>query len=496
MHHETNHIQVDAIFLHPKYRLRSLVNDIALVRLSTKAKFNNYVQPICVWLTNETDLSNVVGKYGMVIGWGLTEMGNRSDILQQASMPVVPFHTCLESNRNAFRDYLSDTTFCAGSRNGTSVCFGDSGGSMFFERNDVYFIRGIVSATPTKIYETNKKECDSMQYALFTDVSQYVSWIENVTKCEMGPRCVSKLENKLVRVTKYEIRVAPVQSSKLPIDSIRKKRQISAGIEPVMANSDPQTHHWPWHAAIYELNESVASYRCGGTVISASSILTAGHCVSSFNVPMDTERLSVSLGKLNLDVNESTAQNFDVAEITMHPQFSSIDLNNDIAILRLSTHATFTNYVQPICLWPSNKKKLSNVAGKAGMVIGWGLTEMGVRSNVLRQAFVPVEVDSRKCLPTNRGLLSLYMWEANYCAGSRNGTGVCFGDSGGSMTFVENGVAYIRGIVSVIPGKPNKTAVTATICDSYHYALFTDVALYLSWIERATIESQKNVQCM
>ncbi|KAG4065746.1 hypothetical protein HA402_012424 [Bradysia odoriphaga] len=473
--------QVGEILLHPKYRLRSLVNDIALVRLSTQAEFNNYVQPICVWMTNETDLSNVVGKYGMYLfTLALRVIVMPSEITYQIQLTVL------------------EAEIVSPAKEYTSVCFGDSGGSMFFERNGVYFIRGIVSATPTKINKTNKnEECDSMQYALFTDVAQYIAWIGNVTKCEVGPRCISKLENKLVRVTKYENRVAPVKSSILPTDSIREKRQISTGIEPVMTNSDPQTHHWPWHAAIYQLNESVATYRCGGTVISASSILTAGHCVSYYNVPMNTEQVSVSLGRLNLGVNESTAQNFDVAEIIIHPKFSSIDLNNDIAILRLSTHATFTNYVQPICLWQSNKKKLSNVAGRAGMVVGWGLTEMGIRSNVLRQAFLPVEVDSRKCLPTNRGILSRYMWESNYCAGSRNGTSVCFGDSGGSMTFVENGVAYIRGIVSLIPGKQNVTAANITIiCDSAHYALFTDVALYLSWIEGAIVESEKNVHCI
>lgn len=62
---------------------------------------------------------------------------------------------------------------------GTSVCGGDSGGSMTFKEDDVYYIRGIVSQSPSKInHITQQLECDTREYAIYTDVAVYLQWIE------------------------------------------------------------------------------------------------------------------------------------------------------------------------------------------------------------------------------------------------------------------------------------------------------------------------------
>lgn len=71
--------------------------------------------------------------------------------------------------------------------------------------------------------------------------------------------------------------------------------------------------HFPWHAAIYHKEaRSVLQYKCGGTVIDSISILTAAHCVSRYNEPMDAAKIVVSLGRLNLAVNESSSQLLNV----------------------------------------------------------------------------------------------------------------------------------------------------------------------------------------
>lgn len=55
------------------------------------------------------------------------------------------------------------------------------------------------------------------------------------------------------------------------------------------------------------------------------------------------------------------------------------------------------------------------------------------------------------------------------------------------MSFEENGIFYIRGIVSQSPGvKDNNTG--RFVCDTSHYAIFTDVAQYLPWINEVTNE--------
>lgn len=89
-----------------------------MIMLSTDAIFNNYVQPICLWKSDKTDLSEVIGKFGTAVGWGLTEQGETSDVLQEASLKVVDTFTCLRSNRDLYGRFLTDTNFCAGNGNG------------------------------------------------------------------------------------------------------------------------------------------------------------------------------------------------------------------------------------------------------------------------------------------------------------------------------------------------------------------------------------------
>lgn len=59
---------------------------------------------------------------------------------------------------------------------GTSICNGDSGGGLVFEENGIYRIRGIVSLT----VGTSENTCNSESYVVFTDVAQYLDWIEEV----------------------------------------------------------------------------------------------------------------------------------------------------------------------------------------------------------------------------------------------------------------------------------------------------------------------------
>lgn len=111
-------LQVAEIILHPDFNSIELTNDIAIVRLSSNAAFNEYVRPICLWQTDKKDLSEVVDRTGKVFGWGKTDSGKLSDELIQLRVPVVSFITCLQSNREFAGRYLSNTNFCAGNRNG------------------------------------------------------------------------------------------------------------------------------------------------------------------------------------------------------------------------------------------------------------------------------------------------------------------------------------------------------------------------------------------
>ena len=62
------------------------------------------------------------------------------------------------------------------------------------------------------------------------------------------------------------------------------------------------------------------------------------------------------------------------------------------------------------------------------------------------------------------------------------------------MTFELNGRFYVRGIVSVTADIHNQTT-QQFVCDHTQFAIFTDVAQYLPWINTHMIECEKIVRC-
>lgn len=109
--------------MHKDFNYNDLLNDIALLHLSTEATLTNYVQPVCLWDANKVPIHNVLDTNGIVVGWGLNEQDVQGVILSQAHMPVVSLTTCLASNRNFFGTFLTDKTYCAGFRNGELLSF-------------------------------------------------------------------------------------------------------------------------------------------------------------------------------------------------------------------------------------------------------------------------------------------------------------------------------------------------------------------------------------
>ncbi|KAJ8956093.1 hypothetical protein NQ318_016546 [Aromia moschata] len=172
--------QVEKIIVHPKYSAQSFSNDLAILKLSSPAKISNYVRPICLW-EDSVQLETVIGKQGVVIGWGFDQTGMISDELSKAYMPVVSQETCIYSFPEFYSRFTSQSTFCAGFQNGTSVCNGDSGGGIVFPKtgsnpqNPIWQLRGLVSIS---VALQNQVRCDSKHYVVFTDVAKYLDWIK------------------------------------------------------------------------------------------------------------------------------------------------------------------------------------------------------------------------------------------------------------------------------------------------------------------------------
>ncbi|KAF5284203.1 hypothetical protein FQR65_LT00203 [Abscondita terminalis] len=125
--------EVSRIIIHPKYDPLTYSNDLGLLKLDTGAEVTDYVRPVCLW-SGANDLSAIVNELGTVVGWGFDETGTVTETLMQAKMPVVSYETCIYSFPDFYSRFSSQNTYCAGFRNGTSVCNGDSGGGMVFRK--------------------------------------------------------------------------------------------------------------------------------------------------------------------------------------------------------------------------------------------------------------------------------------------------------------------------------------------------------------------------
>ncbi|KAF7638948.1 Serine proteinase [Meloidogyne graminicola] len=133
---------VVTISIHPLYQIVHSAYDVALLKISPKAIFNESIWPIC--LPTTPPKNNVMC---VVTGWGrLKEGGERSLTLREIHVPIISTITC-----NDFRHYSGrmhpTSMICAGFNNGQiDACQGDSGGPLQCQNTKgVWELQGLVS---------------------------------------------------------------------------------------------------------------------------------------------------------------------------------------------------------------------------------------------------------------------------------------------------------------------------------------------------------------
>uniref|UniRef100_A0A673AIH0 pancreatic elastase II n=1 Tax=Sphaeramia orbicularis TaxID=375764 RepID=A0A673AIH0_9TELE len=146
-------------------------NDIALIKLSTPVKLSNTIMPACLPPSGQV-LPHDSPCY--VTGWGrLWTGGPIADILQQALLPVVGHSTC--SRPDWWGSLVTNSMVCAGGDGQLASCNGDSGGPLNCQTSDgSWDVVGVVSFGSSMGCNYPKKP------SVFTRVSAYMSWINNV----------------------------------------------------------------------------------------------------------------------------------------------------------------------------------------------------------------------------------------------------------------------------------------------------------------------------
>ena len=168
---------------------------------------------------------------------------------------------------------------------------------------------------------------------------------------------------------------------------------------------------------------------------------------------------------------DPTAEDTEVTNFKIHPNYDRSSQKNDIAIITLKRPARMDGALAPICL----PQRSRTYEGELGTVTGWGTTTFGGSSSKrLKQVTMPIWTN-RECasaFPTHT------IEPTMLCAGEKQGgKDSCQGDSGGPLMMEGPRRRYmIIGVVSwgIKCGQPNSPGV------------YTRVSEYLDWIAENT----------
>ncbi len=140
------------------------VNDISLFHLAEPLHLDDTRKTVAL---NQAAASSLVGKYGLITGWGATResSSNLPRVLRKVSVPIVSIKSCRDAYRSLGQ--IPDGQICAGiEKGGKDSCQGDSGGPFVVNGKLV----GIVSWG---------KGCATPHYpGVYTEVSHYREWIK------------------------------------------------------------------------------------------------------------------------------------------------------------------------------------------------------------------------------------------------------------------------------------------------------------------------------
>ncbi|KAL2078679.1 hypothetical protein ACEWY4_026364 [Coilia grayii] len=243
----------------------------------------------------------------------------------------------------------------------------------------------------------------------------------------------------------------------------------------IVGGHDATVGAWPWQVSLQEPHEETKElyHFCGGSLITKDWVLSAAHCFDQSTI---LENLVVVLGRQNLTGNDTNGVSKTVMFITKHRNYDPGTSDNDIALLRLLSSVTFSDYIQPVCLAASNSTLDS---GTKTWVTGWSNISNGVvpqYSNRTSDAPVPVvsNSDCEKAYSTKHHSITSNM----ICAGllGQGGKDACSGDSGGPMVLLQDSVWVQVGIVSFGVG-----------CGDKHIpGVYARIPSYQRWISQIT----------
>jgi len=189
----------------------------------------------------------------------------------------------------------------------------------------------------------------------------------------------------------------------------------------IISGKQAASGQFPWQVILKR--DEWDDLLCGGSIISDSWVLTAGHCAYG--------RDSLYLVFGTIELNDDSALSMTSTQLIVHPDYND-KMNNDVALVKLPQPLIFSSKVQPIQL-VSSSQAANNYVGTQATIAGFGLMDDQYLdySQVLLYAQVQI-IANNKC-ETIFG--SNVVLSSTMCAEGNAGTNMstCSGDSGGPM---------------------------------------------------------------
>ncbi|XP_055376731.1 serine protease nudel [Condylostylus longicornis] len=159
--------------IHDDYQHKTMVHDLALLKIEKPLKYNRWVRPICLPDKGRSGLTDADWMIGpkpdtlcTAVGWGaIREKGPGSDHLREVTVPIMK--TCKTKADNEVFN------ICAGEdEGGRDACQGDSGGPLFCRSEgyeNEWYLAGVVS---------HGQGCARAgEPGVYTRISLYKNWI-------------------------------------------------------------------------------------------------------------------------------------------------------------------------------------------------------------------------------------------------------------------------------------------------------------------------------
>lgn len=275
----------------------------------------------------------------------------------------------------------------------------------------------------------------------------------------------------LVALTLFSVKSAVADQDAPDIEALL---DAAGRVQRIYNGTEAQAGAYPWMVSFnYKASDQ---HFCGGSLIHSNWVLTAAHCVDPMqeggNI-LSGDDFYVVAGLYDQKNIGTEGEKISVKSVIQHPQWDKNDNSstNDIALIELATASTKV----PVAFVKESGELTA--AGKTANLIGWGVTETGSPSEILREVQLPI-VTTETCQAAYEA--SYTIGDGMVCIGTaEGGKDSCQGDSGGPAVVYDGTKYQLFGVTSFggQPGGPPCGGPDA-------YAVYTRVSAYTSFINQ------------